>query len=212
MQVKAFLGGPFAAVGYLAYDRPGGKAAMIDAPVGTTKRFVKELSTQQVAPLFLINTHGHWEQTADNVGLTEATGAELLAHPWDMARLADPTLTMEDGRGPKVLPSRADRNVHDDEVLEVGDLRLEVWHTPGHSPGSICIYEREAGVLFSGDTLYRRGVGRTDLPGSSLKALSESLLRLAQLPDETWVYPAHGLPTKIGAERWLLDLANEVGG
>ncbi len=92
-------------------------------------------------------------------------------------------------------------------MLEVGTLSFEVMHTPGHTPGSICLYEAQAGALFTGDTLFRIGIGRTDHPGGNKMQLGESLKKLAALPDKTKVYPGHGLPTTIGDERWLIELA-----
>jgi len=91
-------------------------------------------------------------------------------------------------------------------VLELGEYNFQVLHTPGHTPGSICLYEQTARVLFTGDTLFRMGVGQTKYPGGNAQQLTQSLKRLAQLPDNTKVYPGHGLSTTIGDERWLLEL------
>ena len=205
--MRAVVGGPTQAVGYLAFDRSGGVGAIIDAPLGSTKRFVQMIKANELTILYLINTHGHWDQIADNVAIIEATGSTLCAHSWDAARLSDPALTMEEGMKLPIVPSRASRSLHDGELLQIGEVRLQVMHTPGHSPGSICLYEEVMGALFSGDTLQRLRVGRTDMPGGSLENLNKHLARLGGLPDSTLVYPAHGLPTSIRAERWLLDLA-----
>ena len=207
MQVRAFIGGPTGSVGYLVYDHGGGSALVIDTPMGTSKKYLAALKSFNVTLRMVVNTHGHWDQIAENATLTEATGAELCAHSWDSARLADPRLTMEDDMKLQIIPSRAGHPLHDGEELMLGELKLEVIHTPGHSPGSICLYEKTGGALFTGDTLLRLGVGRTDIAGGSRVRLTESLGKLAALPDKTRVYPSHGLPTTIGAERWLLDLA-----
>lgn len=207
MVVRAFVGGPTQAVGYLVFDRAGGLGAIIDAPLGSTRRFLQMIEANNLTVLYLINTHGHWDQIADNVAIIEATRATLCAHSWDAARLSDPTLTMEEGMKLPIAPSRASRSLHDGEVLQIGDAGLQVMHTPGHSPGSICLYEGGMGALFSGDTLQRMRVGRSDMPGGNPQNLNKSLVRLGELPDSTMVYPAHGFPTSIRAERWLLDLA-----
>jgi glyoxylase-like metal-dependent hydrolase (beta-lactamase superfamily II) len=180
---------------------------VVDAPLGSAKRLVSLAKSEGVQIAMVVNTHGHWEQIADNVALLEATGAPLYAHSWDATRMSNPALTMYNGEKYQISPSRADAVLHDGEVLEVGALRLEVMHTPGHSPGSVCLYEHAKGVLFSGDTLLRQGVGRTDAPGGNQGDLSKSLRRLAMLPDVTRVYPGHGQVTTIGDERWLLELA-----
>jgi glyoxylase-like metal-dependent hydrolase (beta-lactamase superfamily II) len=157
----------------------------------------------------IVNTHGHWEHAADLVPLNAATGAPVCAHAWDMTRLSEPRIAVED-ESEKVppLPScRPDRLVRDGEVLEAGGFAFEVMHTPGHTPGSICLYEAGAEALFAGDLLTRNGVGRADIPGGSNSQLLASLARLLTLPEGTRVYPGHGLSTTLKAERWLLELA-----
>jgi len=210
--ISAFVGGPLETMGYLVYDEPGGCALIVDAPLGSTKRFTQAIEGKQLKLLYIVNTHGHWDHIADNVPLARATGASLCAHSWDATRLANPGLATEDEPAPKVPPSRADHNLQDGEVLELGKYGFEVLHTPGHTPGSICLYESSAGALFSGDTLYRMGVARTDFPGGNANQLRKSLMRLAELPDKTRVYPGHGLSTTIGDERWLLELAAPAEG
>ena len=85
--------------------------------------------------------------------------------------------------------------------FEIAGLRLEVLHTPGHTPGGVCLYLPEEGVLFSGDTLFAAGFGRVDFPGSSSREMRQSLRRLFTLPEETRVYPGHGESTTIGREK-----------
>src|SRR5436305_2037779 len=82
----------------------------------------------------------------------------LCAHSWDATRLANPTLATEDEPALPVPPSKADRGLQDGSSLELGGFEFQVIHTPGHTPGSICLYESTAGVIFTGDTLYRTGV------------------------------------------------------
>ena len=85
-------------------------------------------------------------------------------------------------------------------TLEVGDLQIEVIHTPGHSPGSVCFYVAQDSAVITGDTLFAGSIGRTDLPSSDPAAMEQSLRRLVQLPEETTVYPGHGPATTIGRE------------
>jgi glyoxylase-like metal-dependent hydrolase (beta-lactamase superfamily II) len=100
-------------------------------------------------------------------------------------------------RHPDVTP---DRLLVDGETLSVGDVTLKVLHTPGHTPGCICLLGE--GLVFTGDTLFNMGIGRTDLPGGDLEKLMSSIHdRLLTLPDETVVYPGHGTPSAIGDER-----------
>lgn len=210
MYVYELVGGPMFTAGYLVYDRPGGEALIVDAPLGSTARFTKELASKELKLLYIVNTHGHWDHIADNVALKGATGAPLCAHSWDSTRLANPNLATEGEKPLPVPPSKADKSLQDGTVLEVGEMGFLVIHTPGHSPGSICLYNSESAVLFTGDTLSRSGVGRTDIAGGNADQQIKSLQRLAQLPDNTKVYPGHGLSTTIKNERWLLELAVEA--
>lgn len=209
MIVKHLGGGPLNTSAYLLYDQEGGNAAVIDAPLGVTRRACKLAAEARVKVVYVIDTHGHWDNIADNVSLTQATGAQLCAHSWDSTRLANPGLTADPSNelASKIPPSRPDHYLGNEEALEVGTVHVEVWHTPGHSPGSICLYVPEEDAVFTGDTLMNMQVGRTDLPGGNKEQLIRSLQRLATLPDRTKVYPGHGLPTTIKAERWLLELA-----
>lgn len=206
MIVRPFGGGPFNTTAYLVYDRHGGTGVIIDAPLGSTRKIVQVLREEQLAVPFVVSTHGHWDNIADNVAMCEATGAQLCAHFWDAARLANPGLTSDEELAAKIKPSRADRHLGDGEVLEVGHLKFEIWHTPGHTPGSICLYAAKHSAIFTGDTLLRMSIGRTDGAGGNKTAMLKTIERLSELPDDTRVYPGHGLATTIKAERWLLEI------
>ena len=103
-------------------------------------------------------------------------------------------------------PPEPDRLLHHGDTLEIGDLKLHVLHTPGHSPGSICLEGN--GVIFTGDTLLKGNIGRTDLPGGNFNELLESICtRLMPFPDNTIILPGHGLQSTLGAERERFDLS-----
>jgi glyoxylase-like metal-dependent hydrolase (beta-lactamase superfamily II) len=95
--------------------------------------------------------------------------------------------------------------------IRFGALRLTVLHTPGHTEGSVCLYDPDAGLLFSGDTLFAGGWGRVDLPGGDPQAMADSLARLSVLPDAVGVFPGHGNATTIGRERAWLELVRDGG-
>jgi glyoxylase-like metal-dependent hydrolase (beta-lactamase superfamily II) len=210
VKVEAVFGGARGAVGYLVYDRRGGKALIIDAPLGSTPFYLNAIKKAEVSVQYIVSTHGHWDQIADNARLADATGAPLCAHQWDAARLADPRLgsDLPADKLPAVRGRHADRFLRDGETLQVGELEFDVMHTPGHTPGSLSLYEVRSGALFSGDILSRHNIGRSDSPGGNAQQLRQSLSRLAQLPNDTRIFPGHGLPTTLRDERWLLDLAN----
>lgn len=209
MKVEAVIGAARGAVGYLVIDQPGGSALIVDAPLGSTSHYLNAIAQSGLTVEYIVSTHGHWDQIADNASLTAAVGAPLCAHSWDAARLSNPSLGTEDidVAPPKVRGRQADRFLREGEELQVGEMSFAVWHTPGHTPGSLSLYEPRLGALFSGDILVWHGVGRFDFPGGNERQLYESLARLAHLPDSTVIFPGHGTITLMRDERWLLDLA-----
>ncbi len=161
------------------------------------------LQENKLNPTAVVLTHGH----ADHI-----TGVPLLrsnypdikvyVHKLDAELLTTPTknLSMLAGKMFKTTP--ADSVVEEPDVIDQADIKLEVLHTPGHTQGGICLYSKDEGIIFVGDTLFAESVGRTDFPGGSMtqlvKAIKEKLLTL---PGETVVYPGHGPTTTIGQEK-----------
>jgi glyoxylase-like metal-dependent hydrolase (beta-lactamase superfamily II) len=132
---------------------------------------------------------------------------EIAAHPADWYRLVDPKPLFAPFPIPPCVPAA---ELAEGAVIRFGDVRLEVIHTPGHTEGSVCLVARDAGIVFSGDTLFSGGWGRVDLPGGDPDALVASLTRLATFPDTLRVLPGHGGATTIGHERpWLEMVARE---
>jgi hydroxyacylglutathione hydrolase len=180
--------------------------AVID-PGGHPQHILSEAERRELTIQYVLNTHAHFDHTDGNRAIVKATGAPLALHPLDL-----PILRSSGGAalfGLQADPSPApDLELHDGDELAVGKLRFKVLHTPGHSPGHVCFYEPTKGVLFDGDVLFYRGIGRYDLPGGNLHQLMDSIQRvLFALPDDTVVYPGHGPETTIGEEKssnpWL---------
>jgi glyoxylase-like metal-dependent hydrolase (beta-lactamase superfamily II) len=150
----------------------------------------------------VINTHGHFDHVGGNRKVLEHTGAELMVHEGDvpyLSRAAD--VAVKYGVTTENSP-QPDRYLEDGMILSFGNHRMEVLHTPGHTPGGCCLYIADEALILTGDTLFADGVGRTDFPGGSHKALIESIrTRLLTLPDATRVYPGHGPSSTIGHER-----------
>jgi hydroxyacylglutathione hydrolase len=176
-------------------------------PGGHPQRILAEVERHGLTIKYVLNTHAHFDHTDANRAIVEATGAPLALHP-----LERPLLQASGGAalfGLQADPSPPpDLELHDGDELEVGKLRFQVLHTPGHTPGHVCFYEPAEGVLFDGDVLFYRGIGRTDLQGGSWQQLMGSIQRvLFALPDETVVYSGHGPATTIGDEKqhnpWL---------
>lgn len=202
MILETVTGGPIQTNGYLLGDETTGTALVIDAPQGTTRDFVRIARDHGLRIVRLVNTHGHWDHIADNALLQEATGAPIAVHRLDADMLRRPGSLLFQ-LDIIILPTEPDLLLEDGMTLTLGPLVLQVLHTPGHTPGSICLYLAAEKILFSGDTLFPGGHGRTDLPGASDEAMRRSLVRLRALPPDVTVYPGHGPSTTIGAERWL---------
>jgi len=149
---------------------------------------------------FIILTHGHIDHVAALKEVKEATGAKVAIHADDASSLQGQSFFAEQFGLSYQVPPSPDRLLKDGDSIDIGDLHFLVLHTPGHSPGGICLLGQ--GVVFSGDTLFNYGIGRYDLPGGDYNQLMKSIdTKLMVLPDETTVYPGHGPGTTIGAER-----------
>jgi glyoxylase-like metal-dependent hydrolase (beta-lactamase superfamily II) len=185
---------------------PETRAALLVDPGAESERILAAVSSTGAQVEMVLHTHGHF----DHIGATEDVltdlpePAPLAAHPADAYLYEAENRAMGAGFGyplPKT-PATPEMTLSDGQTLEIGALRLEVLHTPGHTPGSICLLV--GGDCFSGDTLFRRGIGRTDLLGGDEEAIYESIAtRLYPLPAETRVHPGHGEATTIGEERRL---------
>jgi glyoxylase-like metal-dependent hydrolase (beta-lactamase superfamily II) len=149
----------------------------------------------------IINTHGHFDHITANSELKEKTNADIYIHEKDKEALVNPDKNLSTHLGQKNLVklNEADHTLAEGDIIEIEDYKFKVLHTPGHSPGSICLHDKDKQVLISGDTIFSMGVGRTDFPGCSQEELIDSIEnKLLNLPDETKVYPGHGQETTIG--------------
>jgi glyoxylase-like metal-dependent hydrolase (beta-lactamase superfamily II) len=179
---------------------PRTRDALVIDPGGDGEK-IRDLMVADGLNLRLVaNTHGHFDHVGADAFLVRESGAELLIHRNDLEMLEAMAAQGALFGFPVEPPPRPSRFLEDGELLAVGDLRVRVIHTPGHSPGGVSFLV--GGHLFSGDTLFAGSVGRTDLPGGDHMALMVSIRdRLLILPDETIVHPGHGPATTIGRER-----------
>jgi len=203
-QIEILPVGALAANCYLVVCLNTRRCLILD-PGAEPERILAHLQALEASVSAILHTHGHF----DHIGATEAVLAGLpepvpvLAHPAD-AYLYETQARLPGAMFGYPLPEtlkRPDRPIDEGEEVAVGDVRLRVVHTPGHSPGSISLVCGTE-CVFSGDTLFRRGIGRTDLPGGDEDALYTSISqRLYTLPVSLTVYPGHGPMTTIGEER-----------
>ena len=174
---------------YLIGDEDSKTCALID-PAFETDRILAEGQNLGYKITHIINTHGHSDHTAGNRAIKTATGADLLIHALDAGRLGKVLhSTFSRVLGGKGSPG-ADVLLQDSDVIQIGAVHLKVLHTPGHTPGSVCLYTE--GHVFTGDTIFVGAVGRTDLPGGSMKQLVSSIHeKIYTLPGNTVIWPGH---------------------
>jgi len=199
MNIVTLTLGPLATNSYLVWEE-GVRAALLVDCAGSPRVILEEAQRRGLAIRVIANTHGHSDHIEALAELKGATGAQAAIHELDAPMLADAMLSGAAMWGFSQDDASADRLLRegDEIVLPGSDTRLSVLHTPGHTPGSICLLGKE--VLFSGDCLFAGGIGRVDLPGGDEPKIMESLARLAKLDPGLVVYPGHGPTTTIGAE------------
>jgi hydroxyacylglutathione hydrolase len=185
---------------YVAGCEETHEGAVID-PGGNPKRILKAVEESRLAIRYVLNTHCHFDHMGANAAVVAATGARLALHPAEL-----PILQARGGAAWFGVPVKEspmpDVELEDGQTLEVGTLRFQVLHTPGHSPGGVTFYLEEEGVAFDGDVLFQMGVGRTDLPGGDWDTLVRSIREvLFALPDDTVLYSGHGPKTTVGREK-----------
>lgn len=199
--------GPVATNVHLLADARTREAIAIDTAIPSVAWIAGELAARDWTLKLIVSTHGHWDHVGDNAAVSEQTGAPVAVHALDADRLRDPQPMWAPFPIPPSVPAV---ELAEGGEVRFGSIRLEVLHTPGHTEGSVCLLDRDAGVLLSGDTLFARSFGRVDLPGGDPVAMAASLARLATLDDGLAVLPGHGRETTIGAERhWLEWVARE---
>ena len=202
MFVKQMQVGHMAVFAYLIGDPVTGDALVID-PADNVEEIIAEAKINKLKINYIVNTHGHVDHIGGNAEMKKRTGAKIIVHEGDAVMLTSTPAMMLKMFGAKQSPP-ADILVKDGDTIDTGNVSLKVIHTPGHSPGGMCLYTQ--GFVFTGDTLFVEAVGRTDLPGGSWQIMYKSIQdKLFTLPDDTRVMPGHNYgrtPTStIGHEK-----------
>jgi glyoxylase-like metal-dependent hydrolase (beta-lactamase superfamily II) len=197
MQIGRIVVGQLEVNCFVVSDEATSKALIID-PGDEVERISEAIDSGRLKPEFILCTHAHYDHVCAAGDLKKAYGAPLVMHEGEADTYASTRrLCVSWGYEPEDFPP-PDRTVTDGETVTLGSLTFRVIHTPGHTPGGICLFGED--VLFTGDTLFRGSVGRTDLAGGDMQALLSSLEKLLRLPAGTRVLSGHGEETTIGRE------------
>ena len=188
MIIRQIEVGNFSIFSYLIGDEQARECLFID-PSGDHDLLLKEARAHELSVKYIVNTHSHIDHTMGNREMVRRTGAKIVIHKADAAGLFDTPRDILEMFGAE-LPPPADILVSDGGLIQVGSVALQVIHTPGHTPGGMCLYIE--GMVFTGDTLFVGSVGRTDFPGGSYAELEQSVrAKLYTLPGDTVVFPGH---------------------
>jgi len=198
MLIEKFTVGPLETNCYIVSDA-GSKEALIIDPGDEPDLLIDYIKGNNLILKYIICTHCHFDHIAVLSDIKEATGASVVIHKDDLDLYNN---IQKQGLmwGFEIEPlPEPDIFVSDGDILTIGKIEFKILHTPGHSPGGLCILS--GGILFSGDTLFYGSVGRTDLPGGNIEKLKKSFKYLMELPEKTIVMPGHGPETTIGKEK-----------
>ena len=209
MFLKSFSCGPILTNCYFLGCEKTRKAIVVDAPKGAFSILSQTQEPFEFEKLVL--THSHWDHVFDAALIQKNLKLPVWMKKEDVEYILEPA-----DNGIPILKNEQsflpDHLVEDGEVFRVGEISIQIIHTPGHSPGGICLYIEKENVLISGDTLFAGSCGRVDFPSSNPEAMWASLEKLSKLPKKTKVYPGHGESTILEWENWMKDARQLFGG
>ncbi|MCX7831300.1 MAG: MBL fold metallo-hydrolase [Actinobacteria bacterium] len=175
--------------------------ALIIDPGDEPKKISRFINAVGLRPIAILLTHGHWDHFGAAENLKKIYSIDLYVHPEDRKSVEEPSsCAFKDYPWLEVFAAKPTKEL-EEGIMKIGSFNFEVIHTPGHTKGSCCFYFEKEKVIFTGDTLFKSGIGRTDLSCSEPDKMHLSLKKLSRLPDDVVVYPGHGPETTIGTEK-----------
>jgi hydroxyacylglutathione hydrolase len=203
MKIDRLVLGDFETNCYVVRRDESARACVIIDPGLDPEELLDFLSRHELQPAAVLLTHGHIDHIAGVTALRQHyPQSKLYVHQLDAPMLTNAQANLSLLAGGAFTAPAADVLLQDGDIVEEAGIQLKVLHTPGHTPGGICLYAEAEDVIFVGDTLFADSVGRTDFPGGSMDQLLLSIQRrLLVLPDTTAVYPGHGMRTTLGREK-----------
>ena len=203
MKIETFTLGAYETNCYLLRESESAKDCLIIDIGLEAGRLIDFLHKENLNPVAVVLTHGHIDHIAGVTMLrNDFPNTKIYIHKLDAKMLTEAASNLSAMTGQLFTTEPADLIVEDKSIIDEAGVKLEVLHTPGHSPGGICLYSKDDGVVFTDDALFADSVGRTDFPEGSMELLINSIReKLLALPDDTIVYPGHGPETTIAREK-----------
>lgn len=200
-KIKLLVLGPVATNTYIFYNDESKEAVVID-PAAKADIISAFLDEEKLSLKAILLTHAHFDHIGAAEELRNKYNAKVYAHEAEQSVALDSAVNLSASMGRESLSLKFDRQLRDNEELELLGTIIKVFHTPGHTVGGVCYFIPSENILFSGDTLFSCSVGRTDFPGGSSADLIRSIKeRLFVLPDDTKVFSGHGEQTTIEYEK-----------
>ena len=204
LEIIQIVAGPIETNLFLVIEKASNHVMIVDGPPDSFDAAVREIESRDLTPEMILITHGHWDHIGDADALRNHYQIPTLVHDGDRHKLENPTYGDIQGFAPDQIIAEGDR-------VQLGDVGFDVLHTPGHSPGQVSLYSAGEKIMIGGDTLFPGGYGTIEIADASAEQTVETIRRLLDLPDDTVVYPGHGLTTTIGAERHWMERVAETG-